>query len=355
MQKVSGPISQRIAANSGYPPDRVLGAADVARRFGVTRQRVGQIAREDRTFPRAGLHGPYGESAWLAAGIECWAAAHRPTADTGRFGSEAAALLLHAESVAEQVGHAYISSGHVWHALASGVGGTPIAEAIRSMGFDPATIEERLRRIDPGLGSSRSRRMTPATQNRLEAADKAVRTAGRRGVLPTDIALAFVDSRRDRSGSDDHLIAYGERRGLDTAELRRRITVVAADLDARADFPSTPLPKRRPPRRAAKRPTWLDLAPNPLGHDPWVRRPWGAGFAVTREGRHLTLDDKHWFFFIDADGYCVLAADGRPVGYRYRVLHKMPKRLPGRPKMEILPMPPFPLSGWPDRRYIRDD
>lgn len=197
--------------------------------------------------------------------------------------------------------------------------------------------------------------MTPATQIRLEAADKAARTAGRTRVLPTDIALALVDSYRDRYGSDDHLIWYAERRGLDTAELRRRITVVTADPDAPVDFESTPLPKRRPPRRTTKRSAWLDLAPNPLGHDPWVRHPWGAGFAMTREGRHLTLDDKHWFFFIDADGYYVRATDGRPVGYRYRVLHKMPKRLPGRPKMEILPMPPFPLRDWPDRRYVPED
>ncbi len=179
--------------------------------------------------------------------------------------------------------------------------------------------------------------------------------AGRGSVLSTDIALAFVDSDRSRHGSGDHLIAYAERRGLDTAELRRRIAVVAADPETPVDFTFTRPPKRRPPGRMARRPAWLDLAPNPLGHDPWVRRPWGSVFAVTREGRHLTLDDKHWFFFTDADGYYVRAADGRPVGYRYRVLHKMPKRLPGRPKMEILPMPPFPLLDWPDRRYVRED
>ncbi len=354
MRKITEKTPKRVVAWSGHPEERILGMAEVAARFGVTRQRVGQIARADRTFPRPGLNDGAG-AAWLAAGIEGWAAAHRPTADTGRFGPEVAALIIHAESIAGQVGHPYVSSVHVWHALASGVGGTALADAIRSMGLDPATIDEWFRRVDPGLGASRSRRMTPATQDRLEAADKVVRTAGRTTVLPTDVALAFVDSHRYRWGSDDHLIACGERRGLDTAELRRRITVVAADPDALVDFPSTPLPKRRPPRRGARRPTWLDLAPNPLGHDPWVRRPWGAGFAVTREGKHLTFEDRHWFFFIDADGYYVRAADGRPVGYRYRVLHKMPKRLPGRPKMEILPMPPFPLRDWPDRRYVRED
>ncbi len=353
MGKITERTPKRVAAWSGYPEERILGMAEVAVRFGVTRQRAGQIARTDKTFPGPGFNDGSGR-AWLAAGVECWAAAHRPTADTGRFGPEAAALLRHAESVARPVGHAYVSSVHIWHALASDVGGTPLAEAIRSMGLDPSTIEEWFRRIDPGLGASRARRMTPATQERLEAADTAAWTAGRARVLPTDVALAFVDSRRHLRESLDYLIAYGERRGLDSAELRRRISVVAADPEARADFPFTPLPKRRPARRTAKRPAWLDLAPNPLGHDPWVRRPWGAAFAVTREGRHLTLDDKHWFFYTDGDGFFVRAADGRPVGYRYRVLHKVPKRLPGRPKMEILPMPPFPLRDWPDHRYVRE-
>ena len=95
--------------------------------------------------------------------------------------------------------------------------------------------------------------------------------------------------------------------------------------------------------------------PNPLGHDPWVRHPWGSGFARDREGRHLKLDGWLWFFYIDADGYYVRTADGRPVGYRYRDFTKAPKRLPGRPKTEALPMPPFPILDWPDRRYVPED
>ena len=156
---------KRVAAWSGYPEERILGAAEVAARFGVTRQRVGQIARTDRTFPRPGLTDGSG-GAWLAAGIEGWAAAHRPTADTGRFGPEVAALLINAESIAELVGHAYIASSHVWHALASDVDGAPLAQAIRSMGLDPPMIEEWLRRIDPGLGPTRPVHPRPRIDSR---------------------------------------------------------------------------------------------------------------------------------------------------------------------------------------------
>ncbi len=76
---------------------------------------------------------------------------------------------------------------------------------------------------------------------------------------------------------------------------------------------------------------------------------------MTREGRHLTLDHKHWFFFTDADGYFVRTTDGRPVGYRWWVVGKGEKARPRGGKMEILPMPPVPVEDWPDRRYVRED
>ena len=67
------------------------------------------------------------------------------------------------------------------------------------------------------------------------------------------------------------------------------------------------------------------------------------------------MDGYYWFFHIDADGYYVRSRDGRPVGYRYRVLTKVPKRMPGRPRTRILPMPPVPMRDWPDRRYVAED
>ena len=107
--------------------------------------------------------------------------------------------------------------------------------------------------------------------------------------------------------------------------------------------------------------TKLELAPNPLGHDPLTRPPGGAGFAVTRDGQHLRVDGEVWFFKIDGDGFYMRAPDGRPVGYRYRV--EPPPRLrkgqtfikPVNGFMEILPMPPVEMADWPDRRFVSDD
>jgi hypothetical protein len=110
-----------------------------------------------------------------------------------------------------------------------------------------------------------------------------------------------------------------------------------------------PLTRHRSVRRSVDGPTeWPD---------PWGRRPWGAAFARTRDGRHLEVDGDLWFFTIDGDGFYVRATDGRPVGYRYRKLTKAPKRNPKPVNgfMEILPMPPVELEHWPDYRFGGDD
>jgi hypothetical protein len=57
----------------------------------------------------------------------------------------------------------------------------------------------------------------------------------------------------------------------------------------------------------------LDLAPNPLGHDPRRRHPWGSrGFGVPLD-RPPKVGMLGRQYFIDRDGYPVLTTDGRPV------------------------------------------
>lgn len=354
MGTITRPTAERVAAWSGYPPERILGTADIGRRFGVTRQRAGQIARADRTFPRAGLHDRHG-SAWVAAGVECWAALHRPRADTGRFGPDVAALLAHGEALAGRLGQGFVESTHLWHAMASGVAGPALADALCSLGVDPLFIEATLRTIEPAADApTPRRRMTPAIQQRLEAADRVVRTDGRPAVLPTDLAFAFLRTSRERGRSEDHLLWWAERRGLDGDELRHRLEVVAAD-PAAPPFPPQPFPKPPPRSRRRRRPVWLDLAPNPLGSDPWERHPWGSVFARTREEQHLKVDGASWFFYLDHDGYFVRTVDGRPVGYRWWLDKKGSKVKPRGGRMEVLPMPPVPMLDWPDGRYLPED
>jgi hypothetical protein len=337
------------------PPDTVLGTADVASLLGVTPQRVSQL-KKDPTFPRAGMH--YGRVGfWHRAGIQCWAAVHRPRrAEVARpFAGEMADLLAAAEADAGRLDVHWIDTMAFWLAAVRGDAGRDIRDALVSMGITEAEVEDEILRWRPSDERPKhARRMTPHFQTLLAAAERAAEGDGRERVRPIDLYLAAIDEKvrgvsRPKPRSADHLLAAFAHRGLDIAELRRRL--VEADRGRGASFERRRLGRRR--ERLRPRPAWLELSPNPLGHDPWTRRPWGAAFARTRDGRHLEVDGENWFFTTDGDGFYVRAADGRPIGYRYRRSTKAPKRDPKPVNgfMEILPMPPVEMADWPDRRF----
>ena len=347
-----------MAERMGMAPGSVLGAADVAELLGVTRQRVSQL-RTDPTFPRTGIcYGRVG--LWHRAGIECWVAAHRPGRPEagGRFGGEVGALLLAAEQTARRLGLHWIDSGLFWWVVANGEAGTALGGTVESMGITPADIEIELQRMrGTDDRPRRTCRMNPHMQGFLASADRLAEKERRRRVRTVDVLLAFVDAKpqKDDAGRprpSDHLLDMFERRGLDIAELRRRLVAASADPDRVVTFEPRRLKTLR--RRTRRKPPGLDLAPNPLGHDPRTRHPWGAAFARTRDGRHLKVDGEVWFFKIDGDGFYVRAVDGRPVGYRYRIEPK-PRLRPVNGSTEILPMPPVEMADWPERRFGVDD
>jgi prophage regulatory protein len=358
-----GSIAAWWADSYKLPRDCFLGSADVARRLGVSRQRVSQL-RHDLTFPSPRMQG-WGANVWDAAGIECWAAAHRPErpAATGRFAGESGSLLSAAEAAARTLGVHWIDTAGIWLAIARGGAGAGLGEALRSMGLTVDEFESYLGAINASnIRPRESYRMTPRLQGFLAAADRAAAADGRDRVRPIDILLAFIDAEWERRGDQrrprptDNVLDMLDRRGLDIDELRRRIVSADADPVAANSFEQRRL--RRLPIRKPTKPK-LELAPNPLGHDPWTRFPWGAGFARTRDGQHLKVNGEVWFFTIDGDGFYIRAPDGRPVGYRYR----MPPRIrkgqrwirPVNGFTEILPMPPVEMDGWPDRRFVSDD
>jgi hypothetical protein len=264
----------------GLPEDRVLGRADVARRLGISRQRISQLQRDDATFPRSGIGYHDGIRLWEAAGIECWAAAHRPVRSeaAGRFAGEGGALLLGAEARALRVGSGWLDSGHFWLAVAEGDAGPGLAGVLASMGITPDEVEQHL---DAMRGSDdtprRSRRMTPRLQTFLRAADRRASDSGRDRVTAADILHAFIDGERQRDHRRvlrpaDHLMSSLELRGLEVEELRRRLVAAEADSSSVSAMEPRPLKPRRKGGRWRK-PAWLDLALNPVGHDPWGRWP----------------------------------------------------------------------------------
>jgi predicted DNA-binding transcriptional regulator AlpA len=360
-----GSIAAWHARTSGLPRDRILGSADVAEKLGVSRQRVSQL-RADPTFPSPRMHG-WGANVWDAAGIECWAAAHRRsrTSAAGRFEGEGGDLLLAAEAEAKRFDVHWISTEVFWLAVAMGSAGSGLAAAVASVGATQEVLEGWLAGHQSGSVTrpQRSYRMTPHLQMFLAGADRAAAAVDRRRLRAVDILLAFIDADRiayegrGKPRPQDHVLAALERRGVDLAELRRRL-VAAAEEPASVDgFEQRQL--RKPRTRRPKRPP-IDIALNPLGHDPWTLSI-GAVFARTRDGRHLNVDGEVWFFRTDGDGYYIRATDGRPIGYRYRV-DPPPKIRKGQRMVrpvngffEVLPMPPVEMDGWPDHRFEIDD
>jgi hypothetical protein len=360
-----GSIAAWWADTHHVPRDRFLGSADVAAKLGVSRQRVSQL-RKEPTFPSPGGHG-WGAPIWHAAGIELWAAAHRPLRPeaAGRFGAETGALLLAAEAHARELDVHWIDTAHFWLAIAAGTAGPDLAAALSTMGLTAHELGSDIAAWSrTGVRPHRSFRMTPHTQEFLARADRTISTAAGAAVRPVDVLLACIDAkwerhvRDSRPRSPDRVINHFHRRGLDVAELRRRIVAADSDPAAVEAFERRKLRKLRASRR--KEPE-LDLAPNALGHDPMKTGSRGAAFARTRDGRHLKVNGEVWFFITDGDGFYVRARDGRPVGYRYRV--EPPPRVrkgqryvrPVNGFMEILPMPPEEMADWPDRRFVIED
>ena len=355
-----GSIASTYARQSGLAEGQIVGAREVAAMLGVTRQRVGQIIRDDRTFP-VSVTAISGGRLWYTPGIEIWIAAHRPGAAshaTSRFGDEAAEILRAAEAAARSRGDGYVGNLHFRLVIAEAVPPSLVRDVFWSLGVDRAELLRATGLSGGRVGErSQARRMNPHVQHLLVRASVDAEANGR-DVTSLDMAIAFIDGdERYRRHRSDPLLDYVERRGLDVGELRRRLEAVRADPGSIATFEPRALTKRRPAFRRPRLPKGLAFAPNPLGHDPSTLSS-GAAFAVRRDGRTLVIDGEQWFFRIDGDGFYVRTPDGHPVGYRYRV-DPPPRRGRGNPRpvngfIEVLPMPPDDVAHWPDGRFERE-
>ena len=357
-----GNIARWMERQWGWSEGSLMGATDVAAHLGVTRQRISQLKRDDPTFPPSGV-GAYGARLWRRTGIQAWAAMHRPNRPEagGRFVGDAADLLLAAEQVAAERKMWWVEAGHVWAAVAAGAAGSPLAEVLARTGFTSEAVDQYLQ----AMRGTRTRGpttlgMTPRLQTFLSKADRRAAKADRDRVSTIDVLMAFVDAPRmthprlRRARPEDNTLDALERRGLDIDELRRRLLAVEVDPDAALTFEERQLKK---PRKRTARPVLpgVDLAPNGLGHEPRTRVPWGSSFGRTRDERSLIINGERWFFMFDGDGFYVRTADGRPVGYRWRLRPKRVRKRPVNGMVEVLPMPPVELDGWPDRRVGQDD
>jgi hypothetical protein len=291
---------------------QVVTAAEAARLLGITRQQVLELAAAAGDFPPAQLTATGGQ-VWPRVAIQEWAVAH-PASDLVFTVPEVPALpqrpprvqqvLGLASSQASILNHDWIGPDHLILGLLHPDCPGAARVVLESFGMSAESLHQA---FIEGMGDPYDTKpagtsLPPSTQLVLERANlEAARLAD--AEVTSEHVLLAMSSVWDGNFATSWLT----RRGVDPDMVRRRVVEVTEGMAPPAPVPlADPAPEADP---AAA----LDLAPNPLGHDPRQRRPWGSmpfGVSEDQPPRSGMLPRQ---YFIDRDGYPVLTTDGQPV------------------------------------------
>jgi hypothetical protein len=288
---------------------QLVTAAEAARLLGVTRQRVLELAAS-ADFPPAEST-PTGGRVWPRVAVQAWAATH-PGPDPvftgpdlppeGGHPRQIWAVLNRAADEAHRFNHPWIGDDHLvlgmLHPDCPGAAG----RVLESFGIHPEPFRQALIASmgDPWETKPTSTVLSPATQLVLERANLEAARLADAQVASEHVLLALISYGQFPTG-------WVARAGITADAVRQRV-IDATEGVALSEAPLLePPPLDRDPAEA------LDLAPNPLGHDPRRRRPWGSrGFGVPL-GRRPKQGGWAGQYFIDRDGYPVLTTNGHPV------------------------------------------
>ena len=156
---------------------------------------------------------------------------------------------------------------------------------------------------DPWDTTPTYRTLPPATQLVLERANLEAARLADAEVASQHVLLALISRGHFPTG-------WIARSGITADAVRQRVMDATEGVVLSEAAPLEPPPPSQAPWAHAP-----DLAPNPLGHDPRRRRPWGSrGFGVPL-GRPPKRGGWAGQYFIDRDGYPVLTTDGQPVHF----------------------------------------
>jgi len=293
---------------------QLVAAAEAARLLGVTRQRVLELAAAG-DFPPA-QPTPSGGRVWPRVAVQAWAAAH-PDPGPVYTGPELPPLFDHApqlERVIDRASDQAIALNHdavdLDH-LVLGMLHPRCPGAARAVLESFGVRREPLRQAfidsmgDPYDQTVTIVRWSEATQRTLERANAEAARLADAEVTSEHVLLALA-SRWENACFATRWLA---RCGIAAAAVRQR--VVDATEGVALPEPSALLgpPATGHPGLAAG----LELAPNPLGHDPRRRGPWGSMAFDVPEDRPLRPGGLRRQYFLDRDGYPVRTTDGRPV------------------------------------------
>jgi predicted DNA-binding transcriptional regulator AlpA len=290
---------------------QLVTAAEAARLLGVTRQRILELAAAAADFPPA-EHTATGGRVWPRVAVQAWAATH-PDPDPVFTGPDVPsdgghppqiwAVMNRAASEAQELNHPWIGDDH----LVLGMLHPDCPGAARTVLESFGIRLEPTRQVfiasmgDPWDTTPTHTTLSPATQLVLERANLEAARLADAEVASEHVLLALIS----RGHFPTRWVAH---HGITADAVRQRV------MDATEGVALPEAPLLEPPAPIDLDPAEaLDLAPNPLGHDPRRRLPWGSrGFGVPldRPPKKGMLGRQ---YFIDRDGYPVLTTDGHPV------------------------------------------
>jgi hypothetical protein len=292
---------------------QLVTAADAARLLGVTRQRILELAASADDFPPAEPTSTSGRM-WPRMAVQRWAATHPdpgpvftgpdlPT-DYGHP-RQIWAVMNRAADEARELNHPWIGDEHLvlgmLHADCPGAA----RKVLESFGIRPEPFRQAfvLSMGDPWETTPTHRTLSPATQLVLERANLEAARLADAEVASEHVLLALISHGHFPTG-------WIAQAGITADAVRQRVMDATEGVMLPEAAPLEPPPPSQAPWAHA-----LELAPNPLGHDPRRRHPWGSrGFGVPL-GRPPKRGGWAGQYFIDRDGYPVLTTDGQPVHF----------------------------------------
>jgi predicted DNA-binding transcriptional regulator AlpA len=289
---------------------QLVTAAEAARLLGITRQRVLELAAST-DFPPA-EHTATGGRVWSRVAVQAWGATHPDPGPVftgpdlppdGGHPPQIWAVINRAASEAQELNHPWIGDDHLVLGLLHPDCPGAARPVLESFGIcrDPFRQAFIASMGDPWETAPTHRTLSPATQLVLERANLEAARLADAEVASEHVLLALI--------SHGHLpTRWIARSGITVDAVRQRVVDATEGVVLPEPPPLEPLPPSQAPWAHA-----LDLAPNPLGHDPRRRGPWGSrGFGVPLD-RPPKRGGWAGQYFIDRDGYPVLTTDGHPV------------------------------------------
>jgi prophage regulatory protein len=297
----------------------LLSAAEAARILGVPRSRVVDLADTDPAFP-AFQPSSVGGRAWPRAAVEAWAAAHPDRGPLHRgpnlpeVGGRSPLVWTVANLAgadAQALHHDWIGPEHLLAALAHPDCPGAARSVLASLGVTAERLQRARQRsfVDPFEPGSGWKQASPAFQLVLERAHLEAVLLADAEVTSEHVLLALASHWAGNAAST----GLRHRRGLDPAEVRRRVLDLTEGMAVPP--PEAPEPELDPETAMGQVAPGLELAPTPGGKDPRRRMPWGSRIFLDADGTPIKRADGYALrqYYIDRDGYPVLTSDGQPV------------------------------------------